>query len=298
MTRRFLSIGECMVEMAPTAGGDYSLGFAGDTFNTAWYARQIFKPEWDVAYLTAVGDDAVSDRMTGFIRNAGIDTEFVQTLPGCTVGLYLIQLDSGERSFAYWRSDSAARRLANDPALLEAALSTASLIYLSGITLAILSPQNRSTLFDALATARRNGATIAFDPNLRLRLWDSPETMRQTVMTAASLSDILLPSFEDEATFFGDATPDDTAHRYAGVGAPLVVVKNGGADVLSLSDGRTGSFTPPKVENVVDSTAAGDSFNAAFLASYLDRSDLDTAIAAGSALAAKVITRRGALVEF
>ncbi|AKH99247.1 sugar kinase, ribokinase [Hoeflea sp. IMCC20628] len=297
MTQRFLSIGECMVEMAPTADGDYSLGFAGDTLNTAWYARQILKPEWEVAYLTAVGDDAVSERMTDFIRDAGIETEFVQRLPGCTVGLYLIQLDNGERSFAYWRSDSAARRLANDPAFLEAALSTASLIYLSGITLAILSPQNRSTLFDALATARRNGATIAFDPNLRLRLWDSPETTRQTVMTAASVSDILLPSFEDEATFFGDATPGDTARRYADAGAPLVVVKNGDADVLSLSGGQTSGFTPSKVENVVDSTAAGDSFNAAFLASYLDCSDLNTAIAAGSALAAKVITRRGALVE-
>ncbi|MCY0096327.1 sugar kinase [Hoeflea ulvae] len=297
MTRRFLSIGECMVEMAPTADGTYSLGFAGDTLNTAWYARKIFNPDWDVAYLTAVGDDAISGRMASFIADAGIETEFIRKVPGCTVGLYLIQLDNGERSFAYWRSDSAARRLANDTGLLDAALASASLIYLSGITLAILSPQSRTALFDALATARRNGATVAFDPNLRLRLWDSSETMRQTVMAAAGVSDILLPSFEDEATFFGDATPSDTASRYSGAGVPLIVVKNGGGEVLSLCRGQTGSFTPAKVDNVVDSTAAGDSFNAAFLASYLDCTDLGTAIAAGSALAARVITRRGALVE-
>jgi len=121
--------------------------------------------------------------------------------------------------------------------------------------------------------------------------------MRQTVMAAAKVSDILLPSFEDEATFFGDATPDDTARRYAGAGAPLVVVKNGGGDILSLSAGQTGSFSPALIDNVVDTTAAGDSFNAAFLAAYLEAGNLDLAIANGAALAAKVITQRGALVD-
>ncbi|KJS11674.1 MAG: 2-dehydro-3-deoxygluconokinase [Hoeflea sp. BRH_c9] len=297
MTRRLLSIGECMVEMAPTANGEYHLGFAGDTLNTAWYARRTFNQDWDIAYLTAVGEDAISDRMVGFIGDAGIETGFVQRLPGCTVGLYLIQLDNGERSFAYWRSDSAARRLADDPELLDAAFASASVIYFSGITLAILSPQSRLRLLGSLAAARRNGATVAFDPNLRPRLWDTAETMRQTVMAAAKVSDILLPSFEDEATFFGDATPDDTARRYAGAGAPLVVVKNGGGDILSLSTGQIASFSPKKVDNVIDSTAAGDSFNAGFLATYLESGNLDAAIADGAALAAKVITQRGALVD-
>lgn len=297
MTRRFLSIGECMVEMAPTAGNDYRLGFAGDTLNTAWYARRTFNRQWDIAYLTAVGEDAISDRMIGFIRDAGIETGFIQRLPDCTVGLYLIQLDNGERSFAYWRSDSAARRLADDPALLETALESANLIYFSGITLAILSPQCRVTLLDSLAAARRNGATVAFDPNLRPRLWDTPGTMRQTVMEAAKVSDILLPSFEDEATFFGDATPEATARRYAGPGAPLVVVKNGGGDILSLSAGQVENFSPARVDTIVDTTAAGDSFNAGFLATYLESGNLGRAIADGAALAARVITQRGALVD-
>ena len=297
MTRRFLSVGECMVEMAPTATGDYHLGFAGDTLNTAWYARQIFDQAWDVAYLTAVGDDAISNRMLDFIGKAGIQTGLVQKLPGCTVGLYLIQLDNGERSFAYWRSDSAARRLANDPALLDSAFATANLIYFSGITPAILSAHTRLTLLGALASARRNGATVVFDPNLRLRLWDSPDTMRQTIMAAAAVSDILLPSFDDEATFFGDATPEDTTRRYAGVGVRLVVVKNGGDEAVSLFEGKISRFTPAKVADVVDTTAAGDSFNAGFLATYLESADLDAAMAAGAALAARVITRRGALVE-
>ena len=98
MKQTFLSIGECMVEMAPTANGDYHLGFAGDTLNTAWYARQTLGPDWDVAYFTAVGQDAVSERMTDFIRDAGIRTGLIRELPDHTVGLYLIQLDNGERT--------------------------------------------------------------------------------------------------------------------------------------------------------------------------------------------------------
>jgi 2-dehydro-3-deoxygluconokinase len=297
MTQTFLSIGECMVEMAPTAVGDYSLGFAGDTLNTAWYARQLLAQEWNVSYLTAVGEDAISNRMVEFIAGAGIRTDLVQKRPDCTVGLYLIQLDNGERSFAYWRSDSAARRLADDPARLDAAFAAANVIYLSGITLAILSLQHRLTLFDALASARQRGATVVFDTNLRPRLWDSHETMRQTIMTAAGVSDILLPSFDDEATFFGDATPDDTARRYADAGAPLVVVKNGGNEATCLRNAHLSHFTPPQVANIVDTTAAGDSFNAGFLATYLDTGNLDDSMAAGAALAARVIGERGALIR-
>ena len=297
MMQRFLSIGECMVEMAPTVDGDYRLGFAGDTFNTAWYAKRTLGDDWDVAFLTAVGEDTVSEQMMDFVGDAGINTEFIRRLPDCTVGLYLIQLNNGERSFAYWRSDSAARRLANDPALLEAALATAGVIYVSGITLAILSPADRVALLGAIAAARQNGATVAFDPNLRPRLWDNQDIMRQTIMAGASVSDILLPSFEDEASYFGDTTPEDTARRYADAGAALVVVKNGPGNIISLIDDQISSFTPARVANAVDTTAAGDSFNAGFLASYLESGDLPAAIAAAADLAAKVITKRGALVE-
>lgn len=297
MKRTFLSIGECMVEMAPTASGDYHLGFAGDTLNTAWYARRSFGPDWDIAYFTAVGQDAVSRRMTDFIRDAGIRTDRIRTLPDCTVGLYLIQLDKGERSFAYWRSDSAARRLAGDPAALRAAVASASVIFFSGISLAILSPADRQTLLEAIAEARKAGATVAFDPNLRPRLWEDADTMRDAVMAAARVSDILLPSFDDDARAFGDATTEHTAQRYAGAGVPLVVVKNAAGEMLALDNGKITRFEPAPVTGVVDTTAAGDSFNAAFLASFLESGNLIKALATGAELAAAVIGQRGALIE-
>lgn len=297
MKPTFLAIGECMVEMAPTGEGAYAMGFAGDTLNTAWYARKHLPADWQVNYFTAVGDDKVSRQMLDFLSGSGIGTQAIRRLDDRTVGLYMIQLSDGERSFSYWRSRSAARCLADDRAALEDAMRSAGLIYFSGITLAILSPDGREVFLDALAGARRAGARSAFDPNLRPRLWEDAQTMRACVTKAAGHCDLVMPSFEDELTHFKDATPSATADRYLAAGASMVVVKNGPEDVIVARPLMRQSFQPAPVNNIVDTTAAGDSFNAAFLAEYLVSGDIGRSVSAGAGLAGRVIQQRGALIE-
>ncbi|MDZ4134712.1 MAG: PfkB family carbohydrate kinase, partial [Paracoccaceae bacterium] len=166
---------------------------------------------------------------------------------------------------------------------------------LSGITLAVLEGAGRANLHTALTRARAAGALLVFDPNLRPRLWPDTATMCAAVMEAAALSDIVLPSHEDEATFFADADLHATANRYAQAGAGLVVVKNGGGVMLTLHAGDHALHTPEKVARIVDTTAAGDSFNAGFLAAHLTGAALADAIRCGARLAARVIGQRGAL---
>ena len=290
---RLLSIGECMIELAPTPDGTFSMGFAGDTFNTAWYARRIAGPAIDVAYLSAVGDDEPSARMRLFMSDAGILPE-LSVRKGASVGLYMISLKNGERSFSYWRATSAARTLADD--LDDLPCAPGDIAYFSGITMAILPDAARQRFLDVLAKARTAGVTIAFDPNLRPRLWPDTATMCDRIMDAARVADIALPSFEDEQGFFGDADIAATADRYTDAGVGTVVVKDGPGPVLLRRNGTDSQIEPTPVTDVVDTTAAGDSFNAGFLVGLMEGLSGERAVRQGCDLARKVIGGRGALV--
>ncbi len=294
---RIVAIGECMVEMAPLAeAGTYRMGFAGDTLNTAWYLAKLLKDRAQVDYFTAVGTDAVSDQMLAYLDRETIGTASILRRADRTPGLYMIQLQDGERSFSYWRSQSAARTLAQSGQDIDTALRGADIAYISGITLAILPDADRVTLLGALEQFRSAGGAVVFDPNLRPKLWPDASTMTDAIMQAARLSDIVLPSHEDEATWFGDATPLDTAERYAHAGAQTVVVKNGPGEIVMLHGGRTSRHHPEPVTDAVDTTAAGDSFNAGYLACRIIGTSLDQAVERAARLAARVVSHRGALV--
>ncbi|MEL6765636.1 MAG: sugar kinase [Pseudomonadota bacterium] len=293
--KRFLAIGECMVEMAPAPGGLFRMGYAGDTFNTAWYARRLLPADWEVGYASAVGDDAISAEMLAFMAQERLETGSVRRLQGRTVGLYIITLDAGERSFAYWRGEAAARSLADDPGWLSDTLAGRDILFFSGITLAILPPEGRARLCAALSKARAAGAEVAFDTNLRPRLWRDTAEMRAGLTLGASVASIVLPSFDEEQSLFGDDSPDATAERYAEIGAGIVAVKNGAGPLTLHAEGKTRHFRPKPVAEIVDSTAAGDSFDAAFLAALATGASLEDAVERAMALAARVIRAPGAL---
>lgn len=294
MLMRFLSVGECMVELSGTGEpGLWRQGFAGDTFNTAWYARMSLPTTASVGYLTCVGHDPISDAMLDFMAGAAIDTGDITRHPSRAPGLYMIDLRDGERSFTYWRDSSAARNLADDPNHLAEAFSRADLVYFSGITLAILSPDRRRALLGALALT---DARVAFDPNLRPRLWAGEDEMRDWIMHGAAVADIALPSFADEADHFGDADIEATAMRYLRAGPSEIVVKNGGDRMLGHLDGQPVILPAPRRLHPVDTTGAGDSFNGGYLAARMRGADLPQAVEAGHELASRVIGWRGALM--
>lgn len=292
-----LCVGECMVEFFEAGDGCWRRGFAGDTLNVAWAMRALLPDRHAVGYVTRVGCDDVSDAMVGFIGAAGIDTARVQRDAARTVGLYTIATDeTGERSFSYWRSASAARHLADDATALDAAFGGAGLIYLSGITAAVLGAPGRAGMLRALEVAKASGARIAYDPNYRPRLWESAEAMRAFTPRVAALADIVLPTFDDEAAGFGDASPADTVARLAGWGCGEVVVKNGTEPTLVATTGETRAVAPARRVKPVDTTGAGDSFNGGYLAARLGGADPVAATRHAQAVAATVVLERGALV--
>lgn len=299
---RIASIGECMIELSDSAaaGGRMRRTFGGDTLNTAVYlARCLEGNAAEVHYVTALGDDPFSDEMLAGWRAEGLRTGLVLRLPGRLPGLYIIRTDAaGERSFHYWRNAAAAREMLGDGRLeaLAAGLGGFDLIYLSGITLAILEGESRDRLLALLARLRDGGSRIAFDTNYRPRLWPNRDAAREAVAGVFPLIDVALPTFDDEAALFGDPDPEATAARLHGLGVDEVVVKCGADPCLLSLEGQHTRVSGETVARPVDTTAAGDSFNAAYLAARLTGDSAEEAARAGHRLAARVIATQGAII--
>ena len=296
MAGRLLSIGECMVELMQAEGGLMRKGFAGDTFNTAYYARQYLPADWHVDYFSAVGADTISDEMLAFMESRGIGTGHVTRIDGRSPGLYMIHLKNGERSFSYWRSTSAAKLLARDGDRLRAAMEASDIVVFSGITLAILPSGDIETLLAELRRAKAAGKHVVFDPNIRPRLWDDIGRMREVITEGARAATLVMPSLDDETTHFGDASIEETIARYRGLGVEGLVVKDG-SEGATLVFGSERSHVPSaKVETIVDTTSAGDSFNGAFLARLAVGTSPQDAARFAADVAAAVIQHHGALV--
>ncbi|MEO3432008.1 sugar kinase [Inquilinus sp. CAU 1745] len=293
---RFVSIGECMVEIRLLEGDRATIGFGGDTLNVAAYLARLGA---SVDYATALGDDPYSDAMMAGWAEEGIGTGLVRRLAGRVPGLYTIRTDKkGERSFHYWRDSSPARELFDlpDAENLAVALAGYGLIYLSGISLSLYGRAGRERLFGALDRAREGGSLVAFDSNYRPRGWDSADEARAVFAEMARRTDIALPTLDDEAALHGDADAASCARRLREAGIAEVVVKHGpGGCWIDGPDGAFEAPVPVKVDPV-DTTAAGDSFNAGYLSGRALGADQRASALRGHWIAAAVIAHRGAII--
>lgn len=296
---RVACIGECMVELALDAAAPdtAALGFAGDSFNTAVYLRRA-APEVPVAYVTALGSDRLSQRMLARFAGEGLDTSLVEIRPDRAPGLYAIEVDaSGERSFTYWRSQSAARTLFEPPArVMPESLADCDLIYLSGISLAVLTPAARDRLAAFLDGFRAGGGRVAFDSNYRPVLWPDIATARAAMAAFWARCDVGLPSLDDEMALWGDAGAGAVIARLAGAGVTRGALKRGAKGPLPLGPMSGEPVAYPPAPRVVDTTAAGDSFNGAYLAALIAGKSEAACLRAGHDMAVRVVGHRGAIM--
>jgi 2-dehydro-3-deoxygluconokinase len=294
---RVICIGECMVELRATGADAFARAYAGDAYNTAVYLKRSL-PDAQVQLLSGTGDDAMSRAMRKVWRAEGIDGTLAFTVDGGSPGLYLIENDArGERRFHYWRSNSAARRWL---ALLEdqdeTVLWGADVIYLSGVSLAILSPAERAGAIELLRRLRPHVGRIAFDPNVRLALWETAQAAAATIEEALSIADIALPSTEDARLLLGVDDPTEQMNRLQGAGGREIALTLGAAGCLVADGGVRTRLPAPRAASITDTSGAGDAFNGAYLATRLRGGSAVESAESGLLLGSRVITHTGAIV--
>jgi 2-dehydro-3-deoxygluconokinase len=294
---RVIAVGEVTIELVCGNDGRYGPTCGGDTFNTAVY---LARAGIGAAYATALGDDRYSERVLALAAAEGIDTDLVLRVPGRLPGLCLVESgEGGGRMVSDWRDAAPARDLFELPEWGRVAegLLTARMIYFSGITLSLYSNVGLGRFIAVLELARKNGAKIAFDGNFRPKGWKGDLARTRTVyMEALKRVDIALPAYDDEAMLWGDPSPEATVERLQAFGIGEIAVKNGPHSALVASDGNREFVPVTEVVEPLDSTAAGDSFNAAYLAARLCGETPAAAASAGHKLAAQKIRHRGAIM--
>lgn len=288
---RIVCIGEGMLELSRRES-DWKLGYGGDTLNTAIH---LARAGHDVAYLTALGTDPFSQDLKARWAAEGLNTSLVLTHPTRQAGLYAIDTDAaGERSFTYWRDNSAAREMfeldAVDAAMVEA--EWADLVYFSLITLAILPPKGRHHLLELASLVRAHGGKVAFDGNYRPCLWSSQDEALAARDAAVTIADIGLPTLDDETALSGTTDARKLTTDWCRIGCEETVIKLGANGAL-LPDGSV--VVPKRVLAPVDTSGAGDAFNAGYLDARLKGATIAEAARAGHGLAGWTIMRPGAI---
>ncbi|WOH39478.1 sugar kinase [Thalassotalea fonticola] len=298
---KIVLMGECMVEFGGAGETNlYKKNYAGDVFNTGIYIKRCVKDLADVQFLSAVGNDEISSEMIGMMVQESVDASLVYQSSTASMGLYLINVDDeGERSFTYWRDTSAAKQvvkfLANDGG--SERLKGTDIFFFSGISIAILSSDDRQQLWQYISELKQAGTKIVFDPNYRPTLWSSLEETREAYAEAFALADIALPGVDDHIVLYDAKNAEDVADFLEQIGVSEIIIKNGAQGMLVSVNGERSYIDVDPVKTVVDTTSAGDAFNGGYLSARLIGRSVTQAAVFASKVSACVIQHKGAIVS-
>lgn len=296
--QNLLFIGEAMLELVNQGEGSLGKSFAGDVYNTSVYLKRAFT-QFNAKFVSALGQDKLSQEFITCIENESIDTSLIAKSDKQHMGAYMVVNDEdGERSFIYWRNDSAAKRMMSllTKQLSEQVTLSNDIVFFSGITIAILLPEERALLWEFLKLQKSLGARIVFDPNYRPALWENVETARSEIDTAFRLSDWLMPGLDDFKALYQLSSIEECIEFCSTYEFDELVIKQGSDAVHILDKNSHTIYEIVASTNVVDTTSAGDAFNGVYLGARLSGKSPMYATRFANYAASKVIESPGAIM--
>ena len=258
-----ISFGESMVEFfaeQPLADAlVFQKAYGGDAMNVLVAAARLGARG---GFISKVGDDPFARYLRAEWQREGLDLTHAPVVPGFNAVYFITVLEGGQREFTYYRAGSAASTFRAEELPL-AALTTAKAFYTSGITQA-LGPNCRAAVLAAVRAARAAGVFVAFDPNLRLKLWTLAEARAAFAEVLPYTDAVLISGPEESRTLLELDDPVEIAASLHARGVRIVGVKQGERGCTVSTEGRC-EQVPALPVAVVDTTGAGDAFNGAFL---------------------------------
>ena len=290
------SIGEAMIEISNVKNNLYNQSFAGDTLN---FCNYLDKKKLNAFFLSAIGKSEINQSLLDFVKSKNISTKYIKQINQFEIGLYLIKnKDNGEKQFFYWRDESAAKQYFNNIDFLNLykELKNFDYIYFSGITLSIIHISKLNNFIKLLNLLKSKKIKIVFDFNIRPTRWNK-KNLNNFFDSVLKFVDICFLSGEDMSYWKnknGIKSYEQIVRKYKIKHS--IFRKNAKFTYVFLNKNKY-VFKNKLLKKVVDTSGAGDGFNAAYLSNFIVNNDPVLALKAGSTLGSKIVMKKGAIVD-
>jgi len=247
-------------------------------------------------FLGCVGDDEFGTFILRDFEREGVDISHVKRVKGIATGIAFYSIDEkGERHYIFYRFPgySEPETMLRLEDIKDEYIAQSRMIHFSEAMLR--RSQTRETVLKILQIAKQNGVLVSYDPNVREAFWSNKEEFLEIQRRVLSFTDTFLSTLKEATLIAGGRSTEETVNKALALGPSTVVIREKSRYCVATPN-RNFRVTIFRVK-AVDTSGAGDAFDAGFLTGLIKGWSIDKAVLLGSAAAAlkvmKVGTRTG-----